>query len=216
MPVKLEDRPIGQVREETIDKLIINYSHGVISAEAFERRLDQATYCDVHQELVELVADLPMEADTQYARYKDNQLGPQYQAASSADSDSERMLCILSSDERKGKWVVPRRIVLYNVLGSVDLDFSEAVFTHQQVTIEIKGLLNSTEIWVPEDINVSTRMAGVLSSTENKAPSMGGRQAPQITIEGFSLLGSLSIKERKTLREKWVAFANKIKAALNE
>ena len=28
--VKLEDRPIEQVREEVIDKLIYHYSHGVI------------------------------------------------------------------------------------------------------------------------------------------------------------------------------------------
>lgn len=214
MPVKLEDRPIEQVREETIDKLIVNYSHSVISAEAFERRLDEATYSESHQHLVDLVADLPMEADSQYSRYKDTQLGPQYQAV--GEQDSERLVCVLSSEERKGKWVVPRHLTIYNVLGSVDLDFSEAIFTHQHVTIEIKGVLNSTEIWVPEGVNVSTRMAGVLSSTDNTAPSVGGRQAPHITIEGMSILGSLSIQERKTLREKWVAFANKIKSALSE
>lgn len=52
MRVKLEDRPIEQVREETIDKLIVNYSHAVISAEAFERRLDEATDSESHQALV--------------------------------------------------------------------------------------------------------------------------------------------------------------------
>ena len=48
MTVILEDRPIEQVREETIDQLIFNYSHGVISAEAFERRLDQAMNSNTH------------------------------------------------------------------------------------------------------------------------------------------------------------------------
>ena len=42
MAVILEDRPIETLREEVIDTLIYNYSHGVISNEAFERRLDQA------------------------------------------------------------------------------------------------------------------------------------------------------------------------------
>ena len=57
MSVILEDRPIEQVREETIDQLIVNYSHGVISAEAFERRLDQAMSSDNHQEIIDLVAN---------------------------------------------------------------------------------------------------------------------------------------------------------------
>ncbi len=38
MAVNIEDRPINKVREEVIDQLIMNYSHGELSHEAFERR----------------------------------------------------------------------------------------------------------------------------------------------------------------------------------
>lgn len=214
MPVTLEDRPIEQVREETIDKLIVNYSHGVISAEAFERRLDEATYSESHQHLMDLVADLPMEADNQYARYKDTQFAPHYQATEG--EGSERIVCVLSSEARTGQWVVPRHLTIINVLGSLELDFTDAIFTHQQVTIEIKDFLSSTEVYVPEDIRVSTKVSGILSSTENRAPSMGNRQAPVINIEGVSVLSSLEVEEKRTMREKLVAFANSIKKALND
>lgn len=216
MPVKLEDRPIEQVREETIDKLIVNYSHGVISAEAFERRLDEASYSESHQTLVELAADLPLETDSQYARYKDTQFAPNYQAAEAGEDEHERLTCVLSNQERSGRWVVPRKILLTNVLGSVKLDFSDAVFTHQHVTIEVKDLLGSLEVLVPGDVNVTTKLSGFLSSTENTAPSMGGRQAPSIVIEGLSILSSVEVSEKKTMKEKWVAFANSIKKALGE
>jgi len=214
MPVKLEDRPIEQVREETIDKLIVNYSHAVISAEAFERRLDDATDSESHQELVALVADLPLEADSQYTRYKDTQLGPNYRAAS--DESDDRIVSILSSEERRGQWVVPRHLRVIGVLSSVVLDFTDAVFEHQHVVIQVTDVLGSVEILVPENVNVSTRLSGFLSSTENKSPSMGGRQAPHISVEGFSLLSSVEIKEKKTMKEKWMAFANSIKSALND
>ncbi|MCC5878833.1 MAG: DUF1707 and DUF2154 domain-containing protein [Idiomarina sp.] len=214
MPVKLEDRPIEQVREETIDKLIVNYSHGVISAEAFERRLDDASNSDSHQILVDLVADLPMEVDSQYARYKDTQFSPNYRVPS--DETEERIVSILSSDERSGQWVVPPRLHVIGVLSSVKLDFSDAVFEHQHVVIRVSDFLGSIEILVPEHINVSTKLAGLLSSTENKSPSMGGRQAPHITLEGFSILSSVEIKEKKTMKEKWMAFANSIKSALGD
>ena len=212
MSVILEDRPIEQVREESIDKLIINYSHGIISAEAFERRLDEATFTESHQSLVDLVADLPMEVDNQYARYKDTQFSPRYQA--SEGSDEERIVCVLSSDERSGRWVVPRKLVIFNVLGSVKLDFSDAVFTHQEVIIEVKDVLGSLDLLVTGDINVTTKMNGLLSSTENTAPSMGGRQAPTIMVQGWSILSSVEVTEKKTMKEKWVAFADSIKKAL--
>lgn len=214
MAVKLEDRPIEQVREETIDKLIVNYSHGIISAEAFERRLDEATFTESHQALVELVEDLPMDTDSQYARFKDSQFTPHYQA--SEGSDEERIVCVLSSEERSGRWIVPRKIVLINVLGAVKLDFSDAVFTHQEVIIEVKDLLGSLDVLVTGDINVTTKLSGFLSSTENTAPSMGGRQAPRIRIEGLSILSSVDVTEKRTMKEKWIAFADSIKKALGD
>ena len=42
MPVTPKDKPIQTLREETIDTLIMNYGHGHLSLDAFERRLDQA------------------------------------------------------------------------------------------------------------------------------------------------------------------------------
>lgn len=212
MPVILEDRPIEQVREESIDKLIVNYSHGIISAEAFERRLDDATFTESHQRLVDLVADLPMEVNNDYARYKDTQFSPRYQAAEG--NDEERIICVLGSDERSGCWVVPRKLVIYNLLGTLKLDFSDAVFTHQEVIIEVKDLLGSLELLVTGEINVTTKIAGFLSSTENTAPSMGGRQAPSIKVQGLSILSSVEVTEKKTMKEKWVAFADSIKKAL--
>jgi len=98
----------------------------------------------------------------------------------------------------------------------VTLDFTDAIFEHQNVVIHVSDFLGSVEILVPENINVSTRLSGFLSSTENKAPSMGGRQAPHITVEGFSILSSVEIKEKKTMKEKLVAFANSIKSALDD
>ena len=58
--VKVEDRPFDQVRQEAIDQLIMNYSHGVISAEAFERRLDVASDATSFQELIDVVSDLSL------------------------------------------------------------------------------------------------------------------------------------------------------------
>lgn len=213
MSVILEDRPIEQVREETIDQLIFNYSHGVISSEAFERRLDQAMNSESHQEIVTLVADLTLKADSIYSDKKVHQFTPSY---TSADSDDCLNLnSILGNVERSGQWCVPKTITVNNVLGEAILDFTDAVFQHQNVTIKLNCILGSNKIYVPENINVVCKTFGIVSSIENKAPSMATRQAPIITIEGKVILGSVNVSIKTTIKEKFIAFANNLKTAFN-
>lgn len=212
MPVKLEDRPIEQVREETVDKLIVNYSHAIISAEAFERRLDEAMATESHQQLVDLVADLPLEADSKYDAQKERSFTPNYSAGQAEEDD--KLISILGSNVREGQWVVPKKITVIDVLGSATLDFTDAIFQHQHIEVNVANVLGSLDIYVPENVNVTTRMFNIVGSSENRAPSIAGRQAPHITITGYSLLGSLEVSVKRTMKEKFVAFANSMREAL--
>lgn len=211
MSVKLSDRPIEQVREETVDKLIVNYSRAIISAEAFERRLDEAMATDNHQKLVDLVADLPLDADVQYDHKKERSFTPNYAATDATEDD--KMISILGSNVREGQWQVPKKIIVVDVLGSAKLDFTDAIFQHQAIEVRVTNVLGSLEIFVPENVNVTTRVFNIIGSAENHAPSMAGRQAPQITITGWSLLGSIEVSVKRTMKEKLVAFANSMREA---
>ena len=66
MSVATQDRPIESVRQEVIDQLIMNYSHGEISLEAFESRLDKAMNGTDPQEINDLTKDLNLNVDTKY------------------------------------------------------------------------------------------------------------------------------------------------------
>ena len=125
MTVKLEDRPIEQVREEVIDKLIYHYSHGVISAEAFERRLDAATARQSHQEIVDLASDLTMNVDDQFNNRKQQQFSINY--ASSDIPETETMINVLGGSNRTGMWEVPKEIKVLCLMGGADIDFSDAI-----------------------------------------------------------------------------------------
>ncbi|HEY0922309.1 DUF1707 SHOCT-like domain-containing protein [Rheinheimera pacifica] len=207
--VKIEDRPFDQVRQEAIDQLIMNYSHGIISAEAFERRLDVATDAKSHQELIDVVADLTLLPDSQYQQQRERSFSPRYQSGN--DTRNEKMLCVLSSNQQRGQWLVPAEINIINVLGSVELDFTEAVFQHQHIVIRVNNWIGSLDILVPEQVNVVSNMFNIIGSTNNQAQSMGERQAPQIVIEGYSILGSLDVKLKQTMKEKFSSFANQFR-----
>ncbi|MEL0640213.1 LiaF domain-containing protein [Pseudoalteromonas aliena] len=213
MSVKIEDRPIEHVREQVIDQLIYNYSHGVISVEAFERRLDEAMDASSNEALMDLVEDLTLNTDQQYKAHKHSQFSPNYSAQQNSDDDFT-LRSILGSNERSGQWVVPKSIYLHNYMGSVVLDFTDAIFTHQNVTIHVNCIFGSDEIYVPEHVNVVSKMFCTLSSFENKSVSLNKRQGPTIHIEGKAILGSVEVKVKRTIKEKFISFANELKTQL--
>lgn len=211
MSVKIEDRPIEQVREQVIDQLIYNYSHGVISAEAFERRLDSAMEATENTVLLNLVEDLTLTTDTQYSAQKQTQFAPNY-SAQQADEENLTLRSILGSSERSGQWVVPKDIYIQNYMGSIVLDFTDAIFAHQHVTVHVNCIFGSEEIYVPEHVNVVSKMFCILGSFENKTVSLNKRQGPTINLEGKTVLGSVEVKVKRTIKEKFVSFANDLKA----
>lgn len=208
--VILEDRPIEQVREEVIDKLIYHYSHGVISAEAFERRLDAAMASQVHKEIVELAADLTMNVDDDYTRQKEKKLNINYSAQDIPET--ETIVNVMGGSDRSGRWKVPAEIRVLNVMGGSDIDFTDAVFTTPNVTIKTICIMGGTNIKVPENINVVTKAFCFMGGIDNNAPSIADRQAPTITVEGFVFMGGIDIDLKRTIKEKFIAMANQMKA----
>ena len=213
MAVILEDRPIENVREEVIDTLIYNYSHGVISNEAFERRLDKAMASQKHQEIVDLTADLEKTSDSEFTSQKERQFNVNY--AVSDNDETDTVVNILGGSTRSGQWTVPSEITIITLFGGADIDFTDAIFTSPNVTIKVLCLFGGVDISVPEDINIISKAFCILGGIDNTAPSIASRQAPTLTIEGLVMFGGLDIKIKRTIKEKFVAFANQMKTMFN-
>lgn len=213
MAVILEDRPIENVREEVIDTLIYNYSHGVISNEAFERRLDKAMASINHQEIANLAADLEKTTDSEFTTQKERQFNVNY--AASENDETDTIINILGASTRSGQWTVPREIKIITLFGGADIDFTDAIFTSPNVTVKVLCLFGGIDISVPEDINIISKAFCILGGIDNTAPSIASRQAPTLTIEGLVMFGGLDIKIKRTIKEKFVAFANQMKAMFN-
>ncbi len=211
MTVKLEDRPIETVREQVIDTLIVNYSHGEISSVAFERRLDDAMNAKENQVLMDLIADLPRTSDKQYHANKDAHLGVNYSSEPLAE---DKIVTVLSANEQKGAWRVPKTLKVTNIMSSSKLDFTNAVFTSQEVHLKIMCIMGDEAIYVPENVNVVFRTFNVLGNTESKLPSLATKQAPTIYIEGWVILGNIEAGLKRTMKERFMAFADELKASL--
>jgi len=212
MPVAPQDRPIASVREETIDRLIVNYGHGKLSLEAFERRLDQALDAKTADQLLALVADLELTADTAYADAKRRELAPHEPPGGA--QDVEHLIHVFGGSKRSGVWTVPREIRMINFFGGGDLDFSQAQFTQPVTRIRMLCVFGGADIRVAEDHNVVSKAICIFGGVDNRAGAVQRPGAPTIVIEGFMLFGGATIRIKKALRQRWLEFAEQIKTAI--
>ena len=100
MPVDPLDKPIAKLREETIDQLTLNYSHGEISLEAFERRLDEALDAETHDTLLSLTKDLEMVVDAAFMEQKKRNFS--FVSDDNSAMKEPRMFSILGSTVKAG------------------------------------------------------------------------------------------------------------------
>jgi Domain of unknown function (DUF1707) len=215
MPVTPLDRPIDQLREETVDQLIMNYGHGKLSREAFERRLDDAIDTKSHDRLVELTRDLDLKTDRQYAMQKKAELGvridPTPQVGDADPEHAELLVNVFSGTHRRGAWHVPKAIRTINVFGGTDLDFSDATFTADTTYITVFCLFGGVNLRVREGMRTVSKAVAIFGGVDNRSPSTTDPKAPVLVVEGFVLFGGIDIRVKKTPKQRFHEFAEHVR-----
>ena len=212
MPVNPNDKPIELLREETIDQITVNYSHGEISLDSFERRLDQAIDAKTHEELTSLTEDLDLKVDNSFKEQKRQKFNFRVNAHTTEDVD--HIVNIFGGTERRGAWEVSNEIRMINIFGGTDIDFSEAIFSSKRTHIKVICLFGGADIFAPEGINVISKAMCIFGGIDNKIPSTRSPEAPVVVIEGFIMFGGMSIKLKRTFKERLRDFANSIKSVI--
>ncbi len=104
-------------RDQVVELLRDAAGDGRLTGDELEERVEAALHARTRADLDALTADLPTPA------------GP-------AQKDLVRISQRFGDVERKGRWVVPRRMEIQATAGDVKLDFTQAVITSP--TLEIK------------------------------------------------------------------------------
>jgi len=211
MSVILEDRPTETVRSEVIDQLIMNYSHGELSYEAFERRLDQAMELQCNKALVELAEDLPLTVDKAFVESKKQDLAPNI--VSGETEEVEHIISIFSGNSRSGAWTVPKEIRSFTLFGGSDIDLTDAKFTQHEHRIKVFCLFSGNNIYIPENVNVVSKAFCIFGGINYQAATQVNPNivTPTIVIEGLCIFSGIDIKVRRTIKEKFVEMADSLK-----
>lgn len=189
-----KDRPELRIsdadRERAIQLLNDAVAEGRLTLAEFEERNDAVLRARTASEVAPHLADLPGASAV---------TGPEY----------GEVRATMSSVQRQGRWVVPRRLLVHSRAGRVKLDFTEAVISHPVIELTLELYAGSVELVLPEGASVDVEQVetGMVASSAKvrKLPtSTEPVGEPHVVVSGKQWAGSLTVRrQRRFLGRRW-------------
>ncbi len=182
-------------RDRVVDQLREAVAEGRLTPEEHGERVEGVLAARTVGELEAFVRDLPAGRGSHSASASPTPLDLETLPVA-----GENVAAIFSAASRTGRWRAGRRINAYAIFGSVEIDLSEAVFEHQQVTVKAVSVFGSVEVYVPENVTLRGTGGGVLGSFEVDAADAEDSNAPVVYVDGWAVLGSVEAQPRRGSR----------------
>ncbi|MDX1578166.1 MAG: DUF1707 domain-containing protein [Gemmatimonadota bacterium] len=183
-------------RQRSVDRLCVHFAEDNLDEEELERRLDLAYAARTKEELAALERDLPVLADSGTPAARETAvIGPRVDAAQTA-ARSDFMIAVMGGTERKGHWVPPRRLTCLSLMGGAGIDFRDATFATEEISVKLVTVMGGVEILVPPGVRVEWNGVAIMGGfgSEDRLPT--DPDAPLIRITGLVLMGGVSVQER--------------------
>ncbi|NKZ06349.1 DUF1707 domain-containing protein [Actinomadura latina] len=102
---------------------------------------------------------------------------------------------------REGRWVVPVKLPILALFGTVDLDLREAVLQRRHIVVDTLVLGGRIRLIVPEGVSVSVTGRTILSTRDLRArPAQDG---PTVEVGGTMIFGSVRARApKRSLRSR--------------
>jgi len=109
---------------------------------------------------------------------------------------------LFSSVEERVRSVVPAHVEFGSRFGSIEMDFSEAVFVNDVTVIVVDVVFGNVELTFPADIAIESDVHGIFSSVEMKEPVVPAPQSGRtVRVVGRALFGNVEILRAGSQRE---------------
>jgi Domain of unknown function (DUF1707)/Cell wall-active antibiotics response 4TMS YvqF len=184
-------RPTLALRDRVIARLGDAFANGSFDLEEFERRVTVVQQSESVRELDEIVSDLP--AVPEPAAPATRALVPHREVKARAT-----VFTAMGGVERRGSWVVPRRLDVYTIMGGASIDLREARLPEGDVEIHVRSLMGGVEIIVPPNLAVESSGAAIMGGFEHvdRAPATVEPGTTILRVSGVVMMGGVSIEMR--------------------
>lgn len=190
-----QKRPTLVARDHVIERLQDAFAHEAFDVDEFERRITVAHQSESQQEIDDLVSDLQAKVP---ATTMDD-VAPARVLIPSRDVKAHaRVFTAMGGVERKGPWLVPRKLDVVAILGGARLDFREARLPEGEIEVRIGALMGGVEIIVPPSLAVESNGAAIMGGFEHvdRAPMHAEPGRSLLRISGIAMMGGVNIEMR--------------------
>ncbi len=181
-------------REQTAELLRRAAGEGRLDVDELEERLSAVYATRTQRELEVLVADVVVPDD----RPRGSR-GSRVPVRHGEDG-TRWLVAVMSGHDRKGRWRVGANLNVINVMGGSDLDFNDAEFADDVVTVTVFSLMGGASIRVPEGLNVEISNFAIMGGNDadigNERPDPGG---PTLRLKLISIMGGTDVKRGRKL-----------------
>jgi hypothetical protein len=198
-------------RHRTAEVLREAAGEGRLDLDELAERLEAAYAAKVYADLVPLLADLPHAPGAAPAVPTAGVPAPA-PVAGGVPVPAQRhdlSVAIMSGCERRGVWEVGATHQAYAVMGGVEIDLREAVFTSRETVINCGAFWAGIDIIVNERTQVVVDGIGIMGAFEHGRDKVEARidaDSPVVRVKGVALMAGVTVtrkgprKPRKRLR----------------
>ncbi len=189
--LRISDADRHQVAEVLRDAA----GEGRLDLDELDERLEATYAAKVYADLVPIVVDLPtgqLDLPTGATPVRRPAASPA--AGSAVRHDSS--LAIMGGQDRKGVWEVGPTHTAFTLMGGIDLDLREAVFTTPEVVITANAVMGGIDVIVNAHTKVIVEGIGIMGDfdqgRDRVEPELDA-SSPVVRVKGVALMAGVTV-----------------------
>ena len=194
---------LARAREQKISELSTFFANDDLSMEELERRIERVYKAATVADLEIITADLKgmVAKPDDYARAKLARSTPS--APVRYGVESGRLLSIMSSTRRIGRWAVPRKLEILAVMSDSRIDLTQASLPAGIIDIQLKVVMASFKLIVPPNMRVINETHAIMADVRSRADELlpgdapATANAPVIRLTGVAIMSDVKILVRR-------------------
>lgn len=172
---------------------------GRLELDELDERLEATYAARTYADLWPITHDLPVQRPPQMPAAPRSATGPM--PAVRYDSS----VAVMSGTSRKGVWEVGPTHSAFCVMGGVDIDLREAVFTGREVVITANTLMGGIDVIVNERTRVVVEGMGIMGAFEQARDKVEPRldaDSPVVRVRGAAIMGAVTVVRKGPPRRR--------------
>ncbi len=197
---------LARAREQKITELSQHFANDDLSLEDLERRIERVYKAASVADLEQITADLRLPAVIPDARLSPARVAVGEQGgvplATAFETPKSRLVAIMSSSRRVGRWAVPRDLDMFALMSDTRLDLTNAALpVGGVVNIHLKAIMAAVKIIVSPGTRVINEthsfMADVRSDADELESALTVPGAPVIRLTGSAVMCEVKVRVRR-------------------